>query len=798
MKKYNYYNSNLKIVMNIFLLLSSLYAIVTFFSEKKFIIAFFIMVFLCYLINNYSLKLNISLFTKVGIPILPFVYIVRKELESIFHWGYELLGNIINDNFIFCSLSLLFINLYVHNSKKPIDNQKNRTFLFNERKEDLVKIKKYVDNFLITGIDAEWGAGKSFLIERLKSDLESTYEIIEINTMMCDFDSLQEIIATELDKVLSNNGVFSTAAQKLKRTFEINSITMRFIDLFNNSSSFYSQFDVLSNDLLRVNKPVLIIIEDIDRIKSDETISKIFNFTEKIASKNIKIIYQFSSIALINRGFSHDYIEKYLPHNIRLTSISLFKVIQYELDSNPHEYTYLRLEHFYILQNYKLKNRFKKIEQIFQREVSFSNIVNASNIRGVKSFLSEVDNEIAKYQYDYEYETLVGIYFIKHFCPTLYLSLNDEDNILYQLKFNYSQESVNVFELITFIEEEEFTERNFKEMLSQTENTLVYLALKLFDFNIDAEIDNTRPSNQPLIKNDNYRLNSIYHNEKKSRIIRKSIAEGRSIYTDKEFVSKKFIREVLDHPKDNWLSNYRTFLNDCFHLDKTSSDNGTIFYMGTDPLIDLLKAIHLYDDEKKYAQLLSKFILMICKNDSLNDNIVQAYRYVVPSNHIDLISIINDICEFPVEGNMNNSQHFAKFLNHYFRYINSMVYNLNIYNYYNPDEIIDAEFLEVVINESINNINHNLIDIYSSYPYMSEAFDSLIKFLEYIHSIISKERSIPSNHGPKIETSYRSVPRNEKLINNLNSITNRDKKKEQIKKAYEQGELYPREIQQYF
>ena len=73
--------------------------------------------------------------------------------------------------------------------------------LFRERSKDLIRIKNYLFNFNIIGINAPWGAGKTYLIQKLQN---------EIDTLESDIDSLQ----MQKQELVSFNRVAEVATSK--------------------------------------------------------------------------------------------------------------------------------------------------------------------------------------------------------------------------------------------------------------------------------------------------------------------------------------------------------------------------------------------------------------------------------------------------------------------------------------------------------------------------------------------------------------------------------------------------------
>ena len=60
--------------------------------------------------------------------------------------------------------------------------------LYPRRKYDYERVKMYVSNFSMVGINAPWGTGKSFVVDQLKRDPDflKEFDLISIDLLTCD------------------------------------------------------------------------------------------------------------------------------------------------------------------------------------------------------------------------------------------------------------------------------------------------------------------------------------------------------------------------------------------------------------------------------------------------------------------------------------------------------------------------------------------------------------------------------------------------------------------------------------
>ncbi|WP_455798855.1 P-loop NTPase fold protein [Clostridium butyricum] len=251
---------------------------------------------------------------------------------------------------ILCILVYLFIGSFMGKSKNSIDLTLE---LIPKRKNDLERIVEYLTRLNIVCLNAKWGDGKTFLVNNLKEQIKDDYEIIEIDVLSCNLEEIQLVLIKELEKVMIRNRIASKYSKKLSDFLgsEFRFKSMWSIN-FNENISYLDMINGFKNDLKNLTKKkVLIIYEDIDRIKDMQIIKNIFSISEKISrdTNNIKILYQYDEKNLLDIGFKNDYLEKYMPYKINLTRLNFFEVLKFVLDQMKIEENILKFKDFEFL-----------------------------------------------------------------------------------------------------------------------------------------------------------------------------------------------------------------------------------------------------------------------------------------------------------------------------------------------------------------------------------------------------------------------------------------------------------------
>ena len=190
---------------------------------------------------------------------------------------------------------LIIVSIAVYRTlyKRRDCNGINEAALLPSRQRDLERILEYISRYSIVGINGRWGTGKTFLMRECVRMLKEEYEIIQVDLLSSNLDELQSLLLKEIEKVMARNGILSVYSNELAGLFQASGFGRGIQGLlFQQKSSYSALLSGFLGDLKKLNKKILIIYEDIDRIQRIEIISKIFNISEKLAGENIKIVYE--------------------------------------------------------------------------------------------------------------------------------------------------------------------------------------------------------------------------------------------------------------------------------------------------------------------------------------------------------------------------------------------------------------------------------------------------------------------------------------------------------------------------
>lgn len=199
--------------------------------------------------------------------------------------------------------------------------------LFRERTYDLERLCSFIQAVPIVGMDAPWGDGKSFLVNMIYQDetMKKRFTFIQIDLLTCDLNEIESILLGEIERVLQNNGIYSFHGRKTGKLFKDFSLSNVFYNVLQEEGEGVSStFIGFEKDVRRLDKDILIVFEDIDRIKDPDVVRKIFAIAEKLAGDKIHILYQYE---FSNLPWNKAFLEKYIPYEVAVTELSFERII---------------------------------------------------------------------------------------------------------------------------------------------------------------------------------------------------------------------------------------------------------------------------------------------------------------------------------------------------------------------------------------------------------------------------------------------------------------------------------------
>lgn len=239
---------------------------------------------------------------------------------------------------LFIILLYGFIINYINKYQKIDTNNQDKSNLITSRNQDLEKLKNILDNTLDSIIiDDEWGNGKTFFIKEFMKVYERNYEFIYIKAPYFQTrEEFRKVFLTELNKVFTKSGIFNTSISNLTKYFgiEIQGITLNQIE-----KNYNETIEEIVKKMCKLDKRVVIVLDDLDRIEKGEDIQEILNFIGEInieLREKIGLITLSSYNKLNEKVQSHtedkegeNYLDKYFDKKFYLQKVNNEELIEY-------------------------------------------------------------------------------------------------------------------------------------------------------------------------------------------------------------------------------------------------------------------------------------------------------------------------------------------------------------------------------------------------------------------------------------------------------------------------------------
>ena len=680
---------------------------------------------------------------------------------------------------LFCII--LFKCVY-YTSKTNLENDGD---LFVERKYDLERLLNYLNYFSIIGINGEWGSGKSFLTDHLKN-----FILIKIDLLSCNVDEIQTVILNELDKLLKNQGIFSPFSPKLKKILQQGKLFENISQLFvKNDISYSEAITGLHNNLKSINKPIVIVYEDLDRVENTTVIKQILGISEKIAGDNIKILYQFSETNLLDKGIERTYLEKYIPFILNLTDIPFKSTLSYVLKQEIYKDSLLDEEDFKFLYLPVYLPHFDNFNNLNRPLTSIKFELKNVTIRKTQLFLNELNQVINEKEIYKKNKRVVILFFLlKHFYYEAYKKISSGESLLDTFTFLYQDKNDTVLNWVAYCHNGGI---NILDLMTTEDNKLSAFIISIFEYNCDIETINN--DFEDFVNEARNNLKNKNLNEQKDRIIWNLIGNGKSEYTDCEKFVNSFYNEVIDTSKTEWIKNFNKLWGDLYnrkYKDMEKRDNYSIFRLGISSMVSLFQANYVIGRTGSQWIKLIDFYFLYNKNlDMITPELIECLYYCELSDRNSYLYIINKFNNLKITKNLNLHKSYKKFLLEYL----SMFSTLGFCDTHATSDLRDESKEYININSIEKNVflplKKKLENLFSNVQIkiVQKDIEILIKFLDKNIELVNtpNEFNKPALFS-NANWSMRST--NQEMVDKLNQskLNEKDFEKEVIEKYMNQ------------
>jgi hypothetical protein len=461
--------------------------------------------------------------------------------------------------------------------------------LLQKRKEDLKEVVKNLRKFPILGITADWGLGKSVLVDKLLTHKQkNNWQIICIDALRFNSEQLVGVVLTELQNAAWQNKKIETniygVLGEVNLPWYLEGI-MRFFGFVKPPSVRLEKF---AEALNKLNKWILINYEDLDRITNADVLRQLLALNELLTRKiaKLKIIYQYDPNKLTQLGLEQEYLEKYISHTVPLSKLGFSEIVEQVLEDNPDIKEKIGGELMALgrrvkdseIQLSKKDNSGKEVKIVVPRIRP-----KTYSYRLIESFILECSTVLHKGKmYSATKKSIaIRVLYLRHLLPELYQlfgqlspGFNSCQNI-FRYKIKNKNDSVYLGYLINrnsdIWNQEELlmSEKDFSKavsgILSDGYNHKVFNLLNFLGYYQEGYVD-TRAERQKV--------------EEIDRVVCNIVAPASCFYTDDENVYVRVVNALMSGGDIGCYNDILKFRDELRHFDYEKGDNCTIDFVG--------------------------------------------------------------------------------------------------------------------------------------------------------------------------------------------------------------------------
>lgn len=710
----------------------------------------------------------------------------------------------------------LLVHLFALRTPETTTAESDLPKLYPRRKYDYERVKMYVTNFSMVGINAPWGTGKSFVVDQLKRDPDflKEFDLISIDLLTCDLDQVERIIIEELDKVFRKHYIHSAHSFHLKGLMGKNQWSnLLWGILGNEGEGIAASLQGFQKELRKLDKKILLIFDDLDRISETNTTKKIFAIAEKIACDHLHVVYQYDISALLRLGFEIEYLEKYLPYSVTLTQIPYKELVEQQWkDIMPKNISITMKSVQSIGDGLRNCSHFSTLLGLNLRIQM--DLDKRTTPRKMENFLTELKEMVATNpalsdsSINQKYITAM---FLKHFYSSYFCRFQINESPMDTMQVTWEGKNQTLPQVLDkFAQHKKESDKgtpydltgNFNTFLADERNRDITIIALLLGYEFGIEIlakDFGDVPVEPIIT-----LKKMDDNEKIDRVIWHTIANGTSELTDKENAILKFKREVLSKSGKEQQDAWDSYCHDMYE-ESLSPDNRTIFRLGIDPLFSLFQAMEVCGATgNEWQRLLDFYITQYQKiaGSFLTRSFIDCLgRFPYRSPH-SLLQMIRFFNQLEITTNFNHEKS-------YFQFLQRVVKALLLFGFVNYDhtELLQLsskeDDLEVCLEEFFSRLRTDLkkcMDVWDveKYDVIVDDFNAILEFVRKNQELISCEKK-PGPRGPQVEIRGMEIKSaQQEEINRLIQIKkscSEEQLQQAAKDSYSKGTIYLRELQ---
>lgn len=693
--------------------------------------------------------------------------------------------------------------------------------IFPERGADLTRIQQVLENpdTQSIGLEAEWGAGKTFLLQGLREKMARKCIFINVDVLAFHMDDYLQYLVNELDAVLRRYGIYSDNSKELKKIIESTKFKYFTFIWGKSDKSYVDTFSDFKKELLSLGKIIVIVFEDIDRINDPRYIKtilylseKMTNSTDKQMNGSIKTIYQYCASNMERLGFDAAFLDKYIDRRICLSPISLHNMILLmQKQFIPDKEKQLTEDEINRLPPYLYMGREGLISPDLEQKQSKRYFDSYITPRRVRNFLKDINVYMQYFSENLlpeERNVIQAFSFIEHFLPNVFERLKKqslEEALFFQnvsdpnLKWHYCRLTRNdraIFEWESILDVELYP-NNFQNYVAWRILGLDSIERHRINNSTSEGSNFYTYSTEHIVQQNNLDYINI---ERKIKFI---FSANQSSYNDYVYWANDLVNSVLNEGGTDFL--FQNWMN---RMRQSNSDHGveTIQGMGTDIWPTIFHAFQLASSKwtsqergRNYHNLL-QLMWRLEKNREFTaqilDRLLALWEGIVDKDIYQ--ELIQNVMALHINGNFNHYVNFGIFVQRsiyqavYLHYIRYDVWNTCNGWISDSDTLQDMQipyqnFLNGIL-ESIDGLIQVLeYNSYSDQNLIGQ-YRSLREYIQYLLNVVQNDIEADIQHNNHIEY---ELTNNNDILSQYISISDEQLFYESINRAVKNSILDP-------
>lgn len=256
------------------------------------------------------------------------------------------------------------------------------------------------------GITGEWGGGKTTFLDLLGEKLEKKTEVVRFNPWMCRTPEqvTEDFFVTMRQQLSERHSSLSRPISDYARylssaTFSLGSGIVSKLALSIPDENLQSKKEHLSDRLRKLNSPVVVLIDDLDRLEMDEVFEVLRLIRNTADLSNVAYIVAFDK-DYVTRVLQEKkienaaaYLEKIFPveiHQPKVDEDMLYKVLYEEMArSSEYGVEFARNLHRVLEEREKMLlldilNNYRRVKRFARQYVLIVDYLKENNIRDIK------------------------------------------------------------------------------------------------------------------------------------------------------------------------------------------------------------------------------------------------------------------------------------------------------------------------------------------------------------------------------------------------------------------------------